>query len=246
MAAFKNKEVDFMQISDPPTVDAMTTAGIKNKHIDNFAAYTTYGIYPNSKVEGDPWYKTEVRQAVLLYGIDWDAVALLSGGKTAKKALQQDIAGSLCYIDGLDAKAAYDLNKAKTMLTAAGYPNGFSTKIYSPVTTTAAATAVQDQLKKLNITAEIVKVQPNDTARTDGKTPGLSMVMLTSAYDIIYKSFTSFFNKDSISYGANILYSDKFNDAYTKALVAKTWEETCTVRQDLRPSSCISTNASSG
>ena len=225
MTAFANKEIDFIEISDTPTIDSLIAMGYTDKHEKTYAGYTAYSIYPNSKVEGDPWYSTEVRQAVLLYGIDWQAVALLSSGSRGQMGLQHCIPGALCYVDGLDSKSYYDLDKAKAMLAEAGYPDGFSTKIFSPITTTAAATAVQDQLKKLNITAEIVKVTPQDTSRTDGVTPGLSMLMLTTAYDIIYKIYTSFFNEASISYGANLSYSDAFNEAYGKAQTAKTWED---------------------
>ena len=160
MSAFTSKSIDFICMKDATTAGTMVGMGLKDKHESDPNGYTAYTIYPNSKVEGDPWYKTEVRQAVLLYGIDWDAVALMAGGKTATKSLQFGIKGSLAYVDGLDAKASYDINKAKTMLTAAGYPNGFSTKLYSPPTTIAAATAVQDQLKKLGITTDVVKVTP--------------------------------------------------------------------------------------
>jgi peptide/nickel transport system substrate-binding protein len=225
MSAFTSKSIDFICMKDSVTASTMTAMGIKDKHESDPNGYTAYTIYPNSKVEGDPWYKTEVRQAVLLYGIDWDAVAMMAGGKTATKSLQFDIKGALSYVDGLDAKAAYDINKAKSMLSTAGYPNGFSTKIYSPATTTAAATAVQDQLKKLNITAEIVKVTPQDKSRSDGVTPGLSMVMFTSAYDVVYKVMSSFINPKAVLYGPNIQFSDAFNDAYTKALSAKTLDE---------------------
>ena len=225
MSAFTSKSIDFICMKDSTTAANMEAMGIQDKHESDMNGYTAYTIYPNSKVEGDPWYKTEVRQAVLLYGIDWDAVALMAGGKTATKSLQFDIKGSLCYVDGLDDKATYDIDKAKSMLTAAGYPNGFSTKIYSPSTTTAAATAVQDQLKKLNITAEIVKVTPQDKSRSDGVTPGLSMVMFTSAYDIVYKVLSSFVNPKAVQFGPNILFSDAFVDAFNKALSAKTPEE---------------------
>ena len=225
MSAFANKEIAFVEVSDTPTINSLSSMGFTDKHKKTYAGYTAYSIYPNSKVEGDPWYKTEVRQAVLLYGIDWDAVAKLCGGDRGIKSLQQDTQGALCYVDGMEDESYYDLDKAKSMLAEAGYPDGFSTKIYSPATTTAAATAVQDQLKKLNITTEVVKVTPQDTSRSDGVSPGLSLVMLTTAYDLIYKCYTMFFNKDSISYGANLSYSDAFNEAYAKALVAKSWEE---------------------
>ncbi len=225
MTAFTNGEIDFIEISDNPIIESMLAMGVKDKHESTYASYTAFGIYPNSKVEGDPWYDTTVRQAALLYGIDWDSVALLAGGTRGAAHLQQCIESALCYVDGMEEESYYDLDKAKSMLAEAGYPDGFSTKIYTPMTTLAAATAVQDQLKSLNIEAEIVQVTPMDTARSDGKTPGLSMLMVTTAYDLIYKSYTMFFNENSISYGANLLYSDAFNEAYENALTAKTWEE---------------------
>ncbi len=225
MSAFTNGELDFIEVSNVPTAESMIAMGIEDKHESTFASYTAFGVYPNSKVEGDPWYDTAVRQAVLLYGIDWEAVAMLAGGERGIAHLQQCIEGALCYVDGMEDESYYDVDKAKAMLADAGYPDGFSTKIYSPMTTVGAATAVQDQLKNLNIEAEIVQVTPMDTARSDGTSSGLSMLMVTTAYDLVYKSYTMFFNKDSISYGANVMYSDEFNTAYENALAAKTWEE---------------------
>lgn len=78
--------------------------------------------------------------------------------------LLNDFEGVLWVITGMSyykseiEQSEYNLELAKQELADAGYPNGFSTKIYANEMSNTMATFLQAELKKLNIEAEIENV----------------------------------------------------------------------------------------
>ena len=88
-----------------------------------------------------------------------------------------------------------------------------------------AATAIQDQLKKINIEAEVVPVTVQDTQRKDGVTPGLSLTQSATFYDITGTRLRSWYSEGSKNFGNNLKYPDSYMEALNKALAATTLAE---------------------
>ena len=225
MSALINNEVQYFATNNEIVRTSILGMGYTDKMVADPSAYTVYCLYPNSKVEDDPFYDVNVRKAVMLYGIDWETVALMGGGQFASAQFQMDIEGSVCHVDELEKISVYDVDKAKQMLADAGYPNGFKTQIFAPNIFMNAATAIQDQLKKINIEAEVVPVTVQDTQRKDGVTPGLSLTQSATFYDITGTRLRAWYSEGSKNFGNNLKYPDSYMDALSKALAATTLAE---------------------
>ena len=120
-----------------------------------------------------PFDNAYVRQAVA-YCFD-NNNALLAGTGNEKSGTvtnQFIVQGSEFYCDELNDYAK-DVEKAKALLTKAGYPEGFQTQIYTSNANTLKniATFLQDALKEIGIEAEIVVLEQaalNETIRAGG------------------------------------------------------------------------------
>jgi peptide/nickel transport system substrate-binding protein len=103
-----------------------------------------------------------VRQAIN-YAIDRDAIVKALYGKygTATTQTTQDVG----FQKDLDNYYAYDPKKAKALLTAAGYPNGFTLAVVSTPYASAdtLVQAIASQLAKVGITIQAVSItDPNE------------------------------------------------------------------------------------
>ena len=224
-AAFANGEVSCFNHGNPMVAKDMMAMGYNLKTADCHSTRAFWGVMVNNKVEGDPWSDLKVRQAVLLYGIDYKAMARTMGFPEEWATKQFNGVSALCYDEGVDYdQDTFDLEKAKAMLAEAGYANGFSTKIYTVITYVTAATIWQAQLKELGIDAEIVTLNSSDPIFYDGTTPGMYMMMFIGKYDFISGTIGRYFMGPN-SYGNHVALSDEFKETLAKADAAKTWEE---------------------
>lgn len=239
MTAFANGEVDTFVCGDDSTITALQAMGFEDQSKPTLTGYTLFGVNPNSRVEGDPFYKKEVRQAVLLYGIDWNEVCLLSGGPTAVVSLQPCIEHAVGYNAELEKESYYDLEKAKQMLADAGYPDGFHTTIHSTAPNLPLAVAMQDALKKLNITADVNEITFSDPVRWDGVTPGLHLTNGYSASDVIAKPLSTWWCSTSTTYGKNILFPPEYDELLAKGSAVTTWEERQEIAEQLLRILCV-------
>ena len=81
-------------------------------------------LVPDSKHADSPFAKAEVRQAVS-YAIDREGMAKTLGFGFWEVVYQPDAAYQFGHIDVSQVPYKYDPVKAKQLLAAAGYPNGF-------------------------------------------------------------------------------------------------------------------------
>lgn len=117
-------------------------------------------MYPDSENADSPYAKVEVRQA-FEYAIDKQAIADAFGYGTwsVMNGPCADIHMG-CEAIG-DAARGYDPQKARDLLAAAGYPNGFETTIYSVRSIDdEMLTAMQAYLADVGIMAEMLKPDP--------------------------------------------------------------------------------------
>jgi len=89
----------------------------------------TFCLIPDSANESSPFSKLEVRQAVS-YAINRESMAENLGYGFARPAYQLYPGYSEAIVPGL-VKTEYNPDKARELLAEAGYPNGFTTSIYS-------------------------------------------------------------------------------------------------------------------
>ncbi len=116
---------------DQMNVDAKTAAdlqasGSKAVSIPN----ATLALFPDSANPTSPWSNLKVRQAAE-YAMDKEAIAKAFGFGFYQAAYQLPSNISTAYNPAL-ASRKYDVAKAKQLLTDAGYPNGFKTRIIAP------------------------------------------------------------------------------------------------------------------
>ena len=111
-------------------------------------------LAPDGANADSPWANKNVREA-LEYAIDRKAMAAGLGFGYVEPAYQFATPQDSPYSPDLKPRY-YDPNKAKQLLTEAGYTNGFNTKIYAKTTDDKnIVTAIQTYLKAVNINAEM-------------------------------------------------------------------------------------------
>ena len=114
-----------------------------------------------------PFVKPEVRQA-FSYGLDRAAINQAAQQGLGDVTTQPFPKGNPAHIDSLDGYYKYDPTKAKQLLAQAGYPNGFSFDMVIPGGGIAnmehQAVEVQQELKKIGVTANIKRIMGNDIA----------------------------------------------------------------------------------
>lgn len=115
-----------------------------------------YTVAFEGKKEGDPFSDIRVRQAAS-YAMDGAAIAAGMFGNYAEATTQYCRVGSTYYNDEVTGYP-YDLEKAKALLTEAGYPDGFKTVLYVNSSTQTGidfAQIVKEQLSQVGIDVEL-------------------------------------------------------------------------------------------
>jgi ABC-type transport system substrate-binding protein len=110
-------------------------------------------LFFNSLDQTKPWKDQRVRAAVE-YAINRPQLASLIGYGKYVPMTQVSQPGSYSYNDGFDPRP-YNVQKAKELLTAAGYPNGFKTTILTIARDKDTAAAIQGYLKAVGIEATL-------------------------------------------------------------------------------------------
>jgi peptide/nickel transport system substrate-binding protein len=172
--ALQNGEVDIIGASGSIAAD-LTTKGYKSVQVKTI----TCQLIPDTKNSSSPFANLKVRQAVE-YAINKAAIAKAVGygyWDALYELCPQECSG---YATGLTFRT-YNPDMARQLLKEAGYPSGFSTKlILSGSGMADAATALQQNLKEVNITAEVntLSTAAYNEFATKGWTNGL-LVHLT-------------------------------------------------------------------
>jgi len=138
----------------PPAMSGRVEAGSNTKIIQKTGFRT---IYLGLNTRMPPFDNLKVRQAVA-HAINTDAIVkgILRGIGTRGGSFESPvIPGSRKDLQPY----AFDVDKAKALLAEAGFPDGFSTKFFTPTgrypSDRQVAGAIQSQLQKIGITAQI-------------------------------------------------------------------------------------------
>lgn len=228
MAAFMSGEIDELRgiTSDSTTMTTLTAAGYTavSPEVDSS---NQYFAIPITTDPNDPLSKEEVRLAIY-NGIDWDGLAKLANGPDSYHINGIGFNKMPYYNDGLNAKHHYDPEAAKKALADAGYPNGFSTKLYYFGGTTTPTTVLQSALAELGITAEVESVDYTliNGEYISGKGPKNGIVM--NVWVFYMNNQPDRFNKFLSPVGALngiTAFTDEQRELWSKVPVSRTMEE---------------------
>jgi peptide/nickel transport system substrate-binding protein len=150
-AAFRAGEVD---VNMTPTVDQIKAFSKDQYNIKSDATFNIDVLVTDASNADSPFSKLQVRQA-LTYAVD--SQALVNNFSTPGLAYvtnQWALPSNWAWSPNA-AKYPFNVQKAKELLTAAGYPNGFSTKIMCNPSYQLKATAIQAMLKDVGIIAAV-------------------------------------------------------------------------------------------
>jgi peptide/nickel transport system substrate-binding protein len=184
--SFLNKELDAILTIDPPQIKQLTAAGYKTLH--QTVGSGADGYVFSSDDPNSPWSKLAVRQAAQYAFNTAEYTAALFGDEAAPA---NQFVGKASWAYNPDVVGyPFNVDKAKQLLTQAGYPNGFKSMIYGSQDQTfnKRALAIQEYMKKVGITLD-VQVIPDAQAReisSQGKAwDGLLADTLGTSTDVV-------------------------------------------------------------
>jgi peptide/nickel transport system substrate-binding protein len=170
-ASFEKKEMDVANQDLSKTEYDLTQKGF----VAIKRMISMYCLIPDSKNADSPFSKQKVREAVS-YAIDRESICKSIGYGFWTPIYQYCLPGFSAYIPDLPARS-YDPDKAKQLLSEAGYPNGFKSTfiVDNFVSDRDACAAIQGYLGKVGITLDqqLVDMATSATVATGGWRNGL-------------------------------------------------------------------------
>jgi peptide/nickel transport system substrate-binding protein len=140
---------DVMNV-DAKTASEFQAAGNKVVSIPN----ATLALFPDSANPDSPWANIKVRQAAE-YALDKEAITRAFGFGFYKAAYQLPSTSSSANVPTITGRK-YDVAKAKQLLTEAGFPSGFKSRLIAPSSTSRDLMAImQSYLGAVGIKVEI-------------------------------------------------------------------------------------------
>lgn len=197
-SALQSGQVNWIEVPPPDDVPNLRSSGMQV--LTNSYSHVWPWVYDVTK---KPFDNVMVRQA-LNYAIDRNTMcsAILNG--TGKPALQYAPEGDPGYVPSLNTYS-YDPTKAKQMLAAAGYPNGFSMTLSFPTSGSGNMVPIpMNEALQKDLAAVGVKVnlQPIEwasmlTSFFTGKIPGGADAMNISLGYVLPSLWDSWFGSTS-------------------------------------------------
>jgi peptide/nickel transport system substrate-binding protein len=215
-AALRSGEVNFIESVSPSDITGLKSAGYMI--VSNPYANVWRGVFDCSQA---PWDKAEVRQAVNM-AFDREALVTDVLDSTASAAYQACSAADTGYDPALNKQYAYNPTKAKQLLAAAGYPNGFSATFSYPTTGSgsmdgnAIAQYIQSELAKIGVNLKLdgMEFATLSAQENSGKMPGGASLAAWTATFVLPSLMNSFQSTASSNVGH---YKNPKADAYFKA-----------------------------
>jgi peptide/nickel transport system substrate-binding protein len=186
-------------VGQPVTsIDSAKSAGLK--YVAPLTLLMGLSLNDRSGTIAKPLGDVRIRQAIN-YAIDRRAVANVIAAGYGRPTAQMAIHGDDSYDPALDNRYPYDVAKAKELLTAAGYPNGFSLAVDAAnvVGEDTLGQALAGQLANVGIKVQLdVKSDVGVYFQSFGKYPVATLAFgrLPAAidYQILYGPGASLFN----------------------------------------------------
>ncbi len=182
-------------------------------------------LLPDSANKDSPWSNLKVREAAE-YALDKESIAKTFGYGYYRAATQAPSPEAPAYVESITGRK-YDVAKAKSLLTEAGYPNGFKTKIYAQDNSDRnVLLAVQSNLAKIGIDAslEILQAAGMVGIQSSGWNNGVLFIQLGFEGNIIP---TMGFNFPPVRTGRYkvVANSPRWEELYRKVATTPTLEQ---------------------
>ncbi|MBI5033319.1 MAG: ABC transporter substrate-binding protein [Chloroflexi bacterium] len=154
-ASFKAKEVDVIWSLTPLVARDLKASGVNITELKTGMGLVMMGIMPNSALPDSPFTKLQARQAIS-YALDTKAILDTQFFGFATATQQWGVPGGY-WANPKFTGYPFNPDKAKQLVTEAGFPNGIKTKflVNNTPENVAVATAIQGMLAKANINAEL-------------------------------------------------------------------------------------------
>jgi peptide/nickel transport system substrate-binding protein len=212
--ALQNGDIDivFAMPREPAILDRVKNAGY---HITLRKAPSSQNLVMNTKKK--PFDDVRVRRAVA-QAIDKDVILKHVMGGMGERLDSPFPQGLFGHTEKGIARYDYNPEKAKELLTQAGYPNGFEVNLDTSASPNhyPVCVAVADQLRKVNINAKIVQT---DQATWWGKfskgTTDFSTLVI-SWQPAAELTLLRFYHSSAFSPGLNVCRYDKIDDLIEK------------------------------
>lgn len=159
-AAFMNGEIDLIISEDATLIQTLMSAGYKNIAQQAPELGSIKYIMFASGDESSPFHDLKVRQAVS-HSIDWEGYVNSLTGNLGITVSQFGVPGGWSY-DENATLPEYDVEKAKSLLAEAGYPDGFDTTISTIALNNDIAVLLQESLSQMGINAEIKVLESSE------------------------------------------------------------------------------------
>jgi len=209
VVALQNGEIDLMSDPPPDSIPDLVNAGFKLS--DGPASQVAYYNFNFRNEYGN---NDKVRQAIN-YAIDREAIAKDLFRDTVIPAYGLHTPGAPAY-DPTWAPVSFDPDKAKQLLTEAGYPDGFKTTVWAAPTASgwplAGATLqlIQSNLKDIGIDIELQLTEWVTYLGLDFRDP--NMMMSGTAWGMPTNYFVNILAESDYQ-SSESLFSSGYNDA---------------------------------
>ena len=175
-AAFQAGEFDIVVINNLAVAQQLIDADefILLENVSG-AGLVGVGLIPNSRIEGIPFADPRVRQA-MCYAIDEHAIANIAGFGLLQVTNQWAAPGAATFNPNVRG-FPFNPDRARELLTEAGFPDGFETNIYTTTGHQVTVTAAAHMLQEVGIRANIIQI--DEAAQTafmaNGEWDGIMM-----------------------------------------------------------------------
>jgi peptide/nickel transport system substrate-binding protein len=208
-AAFKSLSADILTDSDPKVMYDVQPMGVNF----NYQPDGVYWFYPDSVNAKSPLSNSKVRQA-MEYAVDKVSIINTLFYNFRLPSYQPCVPASIGFIPDL-AGRTYNVDKAKQLMTEAGFANGFKTKlIYVQSNDGNLALAIQSFLGKIGITTEIEYADSSKYAAY--RTTGWNGFIMAPGSSNNLQAFQSYFQQPN--YYVSVQKPAGLDDAINKAL----------------------------
>ena len=196
-----------MQSTGSDRIDVLNINSAEQVSLFKAQGFTTFSLYtgpvvmyPGSKDTSSPLSKVEVRKAIS-YALDRDAIVAARGFGICTPGLQWVESNSMAHLPD-SYNQSFSIEKAKELLTEAGYPDGFHTTLITQpgVADRDSTVAIQKMLEAVGITSDLEF--PDSGAYAALRASGWDGICIAGArqFAYVYNSFYLYFDYNDIFY----------------------------------------------
>lgn len=233
VSAMRADEIDVIASVDSTVIDAMEDDKLQPISRPLTSGTVMYGLMPTSNDPSLPFYDIRVRQAIA-YAIDKEAIAAANKKLGWAYSNQWTPQGSWSYNDHVDGYP-YDVEKAKQLLTEAGYPNGFSCKGYVNSGDVKIMEITQAYLAEVGITMEIIPVESakeNEMTGINGSWDGILRWAGRGEADIA-SVYARTLTDGGVRSAGSVLHPADIKELIHAAMEAKSFDEKVEISREL-------------